>query len=182
MRESSPRSADEFRNSNAGMVDNHHGSAQGRLVDQLSARTIVASILLGGLIAGTIDIGCACLINSAKPSFILQAIASGLLGKPAFSEGPTTVAIGLVLQWAMSIIIAAIFVVASRWMSVLRRRWIEAGLAYGVVIFVVMNYVVLPLSAVGHAPRFRIVHFIEDTFAMLLFGLIVAFFARQRPR
>ena len=49
-------------------------------------------------------------------------------------------------------------------------------------IFVVMNYVVLPLSAVGHAPRFRIVHFIEDTLAMLLFGLIVAFSARQRPR
>jgi len=182
MSESSLQSADGFRNSNAGTADTHHGSVQGRLADQLSARRIVAPILLGGLIAGTIDIGCACLINGAKPSFILQAIASGLLGKSAFSGGPTTVALGLVLQWAMSIIIAAIFVVASRWRPVLARRWIEAGLAYGVVIFVVMNYVVLPLSAVGHAPRFRIVHFIEDTLAMLLFGLIVAFFARQRPR
>jgi hypothetical protein len=64
---------------------------------------------------------------------------------------------------------------------VLKRRWLEAGLAYGVVIFLVMNYVVLPLSAIGHAPRFRVLHFIEDIVAMLLFGTIVAFFARKRP-
>jgi len=39
---------------------------------------------------------------------------------------------------------------------------------------------VLPLSAVGHAPRFRVAHFVEDMVAMLLFGLIVAFPARLR--
>jgi hypothetical protein len=170
MSESTSRSADGF--------DNHRDSIGGRPVDQLNARSIVAPILLGGFIAGTIDIGCACLINSAKPMTILQAIASGLLGKSAFVGGPTTVALGLGLQWAMSIIIATIFVVASRWEPVLGRRWIEAGLGYGVVVFVVMNYVVLPLSAIGHAPRFRIAHFIEDLLAMLLFGLIIALFAR----
>jgi xanthine/uracil permease len=81
----------------------------------------------------------------------------------------------------MSIIIATIFVVAVQWTPVLKRHWVKAGLVYGMVVFAVMNYVVLPLSAVGHAPRFRIVHFIEDILAMLLFGLIIAFFARQRP-
>jgi hypothetical protein len=58
---------------------------------------------------------------------------------------------------------------------------IMSRLAYGVVIFLVMNYVVLPLSAIGHPPRFRVVHFMEDIVAMLLFGMIVAFFARERP-
>ena len=41
--------------------------------------------------------------------------------------------------------------------------------------------VVLPFSAVGHAPRFRVAHFGKDLLAMRLFGLIVAFFARQGP-
>jgi uncharacterized membrane protein YagU involved in acid resistance len=145
----------------------------------MSARSTLSSIFLGGFIAGTIDIGAACLINSAKPAVILQAIASGLLGKSAFGGGARTAAVGLALQWAMSIIIATIFVLASRWRPALQRRWVEAGLAYGVVVFAVMNYVVLPLSAVGHSPRFRVAHFIEDLIAMLLFGLIVAFFARR---
>jgi uncharacterized membrane protein YagU involved in acid resistance len=140
---------------------------------------MVVAILLGGLVAGTLDIGAACLINNAPPAGILRAIAGGLLGKSASTGGLPIAGLGLVLQWAMSILIAAIFVIAGRWMPILRRRWIEAGLAYGVVVFFVMNYVVLPLSAIGHAPRFRIVHFSEDMVAMLVFGLIVAHFASR---
>ena len=138
----------------------------------------VVPILLGGIIAGTVDIGAASLINSANPTRIMQVIASGLLGKSAFDGGAATAELGLVLQWAMSIIIASVFVAAVQWWPLLKRHWVRAGLAYGVAIFLVMNYVVLPLSAIGHAPRFRLVHFIEDGVAMLLFGIIVAFFAR----
>jgi hypothetical protein len=150
-----------------------------RDVQKTSMRSMLIAILMGGLIAGTVDLGSACLINGAAPTAILRAIASGLLGKSASAGGLPIAGLGLILQWAMSILIAAIFVVASHWMPILRRRWIEAGLAYGVVVFFVMNYVVLPLSAIGHAPRFRIVHFSEDMVAMLLFGLIVAYFARR---
>jgi uncharacterized membrane protein YagU involved in acid resistance len=139
----------------------------------------VVRILLGGIVAGTLDVGAASLINSAKPIRILQAIASGLLGKSAFDGGLATVELGLVLQWAMAISIASIFVVVIRWRPVLKRHWIKAGLAYGIIIFVVMNYVVLPLSAIGHPPRFRVLHFLEDIVAMLLFGMIIAFFARE---
>jgi len=49
------------------------------------------------------------------------------------------------------------------------------------VIFFVMNYVVVPLSMVGHRPRLTPRHFAEDMLAMLLFGLIIAFFARNLP-
>jgi hypothetical protein len=163
------------RPNSAGSDENRHGSTGVRIVKDL-----IAPILLGGIIAGTLDIGAASLINSAKPTRILQVIASGLLGRSAFADD-STVALGLVLQWAMSIIIASIFIFAVRWRPVLKRHWVKAGLAYGVVIFFVMNYVVLPLSAIGHSPRFRVVHFMEDIVAMLLFGIIVAFFARERP-
>lgn len=158
------------------------GDGSGRATKTRVLSDIVVPIVLGGIIAGTIDIGAASLINGAKPTRILQAIASGLLGKSAFDGNSATVELGLVLQWAMSIIIASIFVAAAQWRPVLKRHWIRAGLAYGVVVFLVMNYVVLPLSAIGHAPRFRLVHFAEDIVAMLLFGIIVAFFARERQR
>ncbi len=47
----------------------------------------LAAILLGGMIAATIDIGAACLINDRSVPFILHTIAGGIWGR-----GPTPVA------------------------------------------------------------------------------------------
>jgi hypothetical protein len=137
------------------------------------------AIILGGLIAGTIDIGAAALINSVSPFRILHFIAGGLLGKAALEGGAAVELLGLVLQWAMSLAIAAVYVVSCRWWLIPGRRWIAGGLAYGVVIFLVMNYVVVPASAWARWPHFSVERFAENMLAMLLFGLIVAFFARR---
>src|SRR5271169_2044297 len=107
----------------------------------------LTAITLGGLIAGTLDIGAAALINRVSPFRILQFIAGGLLGKAALEGGAAVELPRLVLQWAMSLLIAAVYVVWCRWQPLLGRRWIAGGLAYGVVIFFVMNYVLVPASA-----------------------------------
>src|SRR5260370_1762408 len=95
----------------------------------------LAAILLGGFVAGTIDIGAAALINIVSPILILDFIAGGLLGKTALAGGASVAFLGLVLQWAMSLIIAAIYVVAPRSLPITQRLWIVGGLAYGAVIF-----------------------------------------------
>jgi hypothetical protein len=146
------------------------------------SRSWLTPILLGGFFAGTIDIGAACLINRVGVITILHAIAGGILGRQSFHDGLPAAALGLVLQWLMSLLIAAIFVFASRWMPWLKRQWLAAGLAYGVPVFLVMNYVVLPLSALGRAPHFTASAFGENLLAMLLFGAIVAFCARESSR
>ena len=87
------------------------------------------AILAGGFIAGTIDIGAAVALYHIGPITILQAIASGLLGKASYAGGLNTALFGLVLQWAMSLIIAAIYVLAANRLPVLRRRWLVMGLA-----------------------------------------------------
>ena len=80
----------------------------------------------------------------------------------------------------MGILIAASNVAAAQLLPVLRRRWLAGGLLYGVVIFAVMNYVVVPLSAWKHHAHFSATKFLMNMAAMLLFGLIVAYFARRR--
>jgi hypothetical protein len=140
---------------------------------------ILGPILLGGLVAGTVDIGAACLINKLNPVVILQAVASGVLGRASFQSGLPAAALGLVLQWAMSLLIAVIFVVAAQRLAILKQHWIASGLAYGVLIYVVMNFVVVPLSAAPFSAKFHVVKTIEDMLAMLLFGLIIAFFGRR---
>lgn len=137
------------------------------------------AILCGGLVAGTIDIGAAALINRVSPVVILHAIASGVLGKASFQAGAPAAWLGLGLQWAMSLLIAAIFVAAATRMAWLRNRWLLAGSVYGVAVYVVMNYVVVPLSAAPFKAPAAWAPIVMNLLAMLLFGLIVAFFARR---
>lgn len=136
------------------------------------------AIPLAGVIAGTIDIGAACLINLLSPVVILHAIASGVLGKASFHGGMHSAALGLVLQWGMSILIASIYIVPAQAIGALRRHWLALGLAYGVGIFIVMNFVVVPLSNAGFKAPHVTPKSALDMLAMLLFGVIVSRFAR----
>jgi uncharacterized membrane protein YagU involved in acid resistance len=144
-------------------------------------RQIIFAALCGGLIAGAVDIGAASLITQYNVVRILHIIAGGLLGKAALEGGSGTAVLGFVLQEAMGVVIALIYGVgSSRWPN-LARRWVPAGIAYGIVVYFVMNYGVVPLSALHSHPHFHAASFAENMAAMWVFGLIVSFFART-PR
>ena len=142
-------------------------------------RQTLNAILLGGLIAGAIDIGAASLISGRSLGFIVQFIAGGLLAKATFDGGTGTMVLGFLLQELMGLLIAGVYVMLARGVPLLARRWVLSGLGYGVIVFLVMNYVVLPLSAWKSVPHFTAMKFAENMAAMLVFGLIVAFFARR---
>ena len=139
--------------------------------------SILKTSICSGLVAGTVDIGAACTINMIGPGPILRFIASGLLGTPLPHE-TWVYCLGMGLQWMMSIIIAAIFVIAATKLPALLRRWIAAGIAYGIVVYFVMTFVVVPLSKAksGHV---TMTSFVENLLAMILFGLIVAYMAQR---
>jgi len=152
-------------------------------MEQRAADTVpslLAAIVQGGLVAGTLDIGAAALINWVSPAFIVRFVAGGVLGKDALAGGVPVAALGVVLQLGMSLIIAAVYVGAARRLTWLWQYWIAAGLAYGVVVFFVMNYAVMPLSAWARWPRFTPASFGWNMLAMLVFGVIIAFFTQRR--
>jgi hypothetical protein len=155
---------------NAGVV---HPAAANAQVG--GAGAIIAGIALGGLLAGVVDIFAASAINQANPGVILQAIASGVLGKISFLGGARTMVLGLILQLAMSLVIAAIYGGASLRLSSLVQRPVLCGALYGVGVFLVMNFIVVPLSAAPMAKHLPSpAHLVMDLAAMILFGLIVA--------
>ena len=138
-----------------------------------------SKILIGGLVAGLVDVGAAALINRVDPVVVLHAIASGVLGKAAFKGGWRAALLGLGLQCLMSIAIAALYVAIvsrSKW---LRQHWVLSGIAAGPVIFAVMEFAVVPLSHAARA-HFTPVTIVPNLAAMMLFGLIIAFFTRRR--
>ena len=106
---------------------------------------ILAAIAVGGGTAGLLDIISA--VAGKDPGMVLQYIASGLLGKAAFTGGQTTVAAGLLVHFGLTTLMAALFTFAAIRFPLLRRwPWI-AGFCYGALVFFAMFYVIVPLSA-----------------------------------
>lgn len=119
--------------------------------DSAAERSSAArAIFTGGLIAGAIDITYACVFSYIRrgfpPSRILQSVASGALGDAAFQGGMPTAALGLLLHFLIALIWAALYYFASRKVSVLARAPYLCGVVYGLLIFALMNYAVIPLS------------------------------------
>jgi hypothetical protein len=108
------------------------------------------AILVGGGIAGLLDISYAVGFSAWRgvaPQRILQSVASGLLGAPAFEGGWPVAGLGLFLHFCLALAMAAIFYGASRVLPGLVRWAVPAGLLYGAAIYAAMNLVVVPLSA-----------------------------------
>lgn len=114
-------------------------------------------VLLAGIAGATCDIVYAILYygwRGIPAERILQTVASGLLGKAAFEGGASAAALGLACHYAIVIVAAALFYAVARRWAWLRDEPIASGLLYGFGIYVVMNFVVLPLSAYPYPVRF----------------------------
>ena len=107
------------------------------------------AILWGGLAAGVLDITAA-FVNSGlrgrTPMWVLQSIASGMLGADAFRGGFRTAVLGAALHFSIAFVACAVYVAASRRINLLVQRAIICGLLYGVAVYVFMYLVVLPLT------------------------------------
>lgn len=136
----------------------------------------LSAILIGGAIAGLLDITYAVgfsALRGVPPIRILQSVASGLLGAPAFAGGVPTAVLGLLLHFLIALLWAAIFYLASRSIRFLTRHPIVAGLSYGFLIYAIMNLVVLPLSAFPRKVSFPLL--------VLVTGLLVHMFCIGLP-
>jgi len=109
------------------------------------------AILVGGLAAGILDIVYAFVmvgLRGGTPIEVLQSIASGLLGPQAFHGGVPTAVLGLALHLFITIVAATIYFLAANNSHVMQRHYLIFGALFGVAVYLVMNFVVLPLSAV----------------------------------
>jgi hypothetical protein len=150
----------------------------GTQVSSEQNRNLLVSILVGGSVAGALDLTSAFITYGwAVP----RAIASGLLGGKALHGGLAIWLFGVVLHFFIAYSAAAVYCLSSAKLEFLKDHFLVCGLFYGIAVFLVMNLIVLPLSAVpwkiGPFPlpaliRGLLVH-------MLLIGLPIAVSARK---
>src|SRR6266481_2894916 len=147
------------------------------------------TILYGGLVVGILDMVFAFtfygLILGAQPLRIFQSVAAGLLGRTAAYEGGIrTFMLGILLHFVVATCIATVYYVASLVLPVLIRHAVASGLIYGMIAYLGMKYVVVPLSAIGQRgslPRLPI--FLTEIIGhAFLVGLPLALLARRSAR
>jgi hypothetical protein len=143
-------------------------------------------VLAGGLVVGTLDIAYACsfwALKSGVPAQrILQSVAAGLLGKASFQGGAGSAALGLALHYFIALSMAVVYYLAARRWPPLWQRPLLCGAGYGLLLYGVMNYVVVPLSAAGPGSKDPLWVTLSIAVHVLLIGIPIAFFARRAVR
>jgi len=141
--------------------------------------TPLRGILLGGFMAGLADtIYPTVSTVMAGNAWVTpwKGVASGLLGHRARDGGLEMVALGLALHYFICISAAALlyFIVSRvRWLP---RQWIALGCLHGIAVLLAMNYVILPLSAIGRGIYPLEQLHIQAFWHIVLVGLPTAFF------
>jgi hypothetical protein len=141
-------------------------------------RRIIQAILLGSLAVGVLDISDAILFTwfrGGSATRMLQGIASGLLGPGSFQGGPATAVLGLVLHFIIATGATTVFVLASLRVPALLERPFVWGPIYGLVVYIFMRFVVLPLSLIRMQPFAFNIGFANLIFAhVFLVGIPIA--------
>ena len=113
-------------------------------------------LLTGWLVAGTLDILYAIcfsyLRSGVAPSRVLHSVAAGAFGAAAYQGGTPMAVAGLGFHYLNALLITVAFFAAAAVAPRLRRRPVLTGVVYGVFVYLVMNFVVIPLSRIGVFP------------------------------
>ena len=144
-------------------------------------RSLFKAILSAGLLAGTLDITAAIIhyvIKTGKnPVTILNYIASGVFGKAAFGDNNWMPVIGLIFHYSIATIFTAFFFLIYPKFKFLSWNIVLSGLFYGIFVWVVMNLIVVPLSAISRFPSSVLQSVISCLILMVAIGLPAAIMA-----
>lgn len=136
----------------------------------------IVAILSAWLVTGTLDIATALIYYPIKynitRTWILQHIASGMFGERAFVGGMKMAALGLVFHYFIALFwVIVFFIVYPAFKKIWRNRFV-ISIIYGLLVWLAMNLVVLPLSNINRSPF---------DFMQALIGAIILMFCIGLP-
>ena len=108
-----------------------------------------------------------------------QSIATGFLGQLAYHDGMTSAAFGLILHYLIAFAVAGTYVYISGELP-LHRKPILYGAIYGVAVYCIMTYIVIPISNFYPQPRFAVRPFLNGIIGhILLIGIPLGLISKR---
>ncbi|MEO6630655.1 MAG: hypothetical protein ABIN13_02995 [Mucilaginibacter sp.] len=149
-------------------------------MEQVKNKNLAGWIFFTGMVTGTLDAILALLINFKVPAAIIfKFIASGIFGAAAFSIGTSAIFYGILIHYCIAFVWAIIFFLLYPKLIALVKYRVVLIIATGLVIWLVMNIAVLPLTSI-HSQPFKLKGVLENMAALIIaFGLPVTMIAGQ---
>lgn len=120
---------------------------------------VIKTILLAGLLTGLLDATAAMVQayfwNDVTPDRVWKYVASGAIGRPAFSGGTGIVVLGLFFHFLNAFLFTVTFFFLYPLIRPYAPHIVITGMLWGIVVWAVMQFVVLPLSNIPPLPPFN---------------------------
>ena len=139
----------------------------------------------GGLAIAAIDFIYCVLFWSPQgvaPMRILQGIAAGALGKASFSGGVASALLGAGFQWFIGACFVLAYALVARHLDALVQHPRRYGIAYGMLLYMTMSLVVVPLSAAPEPAHPNLTWMLANVPMFAVFGTTAALFALRALR
>jgi hypothetical protein len=154
-----------------------------------SGKAIIRAIVIATVIAGTLDILSAfvyAIMAGGTPLGVLSGIGGAIVDRDAFASPYALPAIGLALHFGIMLVMAAVYLLVASRVSLLNRLPVLSGISYGLILWGVMYWIVLPQrwpTMFPVDPRLDPKGFAEDLFShIMLVGIPIALVAKSASR
>ena len=145
-----------------------------------TGRLAWTTVMAGGLAIAATDL-IYCLLfwspQGVSPMRILQSVAAGALGRASFHGGFATALLGACFQWLIGFGFVLAYALVARHVSLLRQHARRYGIAYGMLLYLVMHNIVVPLSAVPKSAHPNLLWTLFNIPMFALFGMLAALYA-----
>ncbi|QNA87011.1 hypothetical protein G4G27_15115 [Sphingomonas sp. So64.6b] len=114
------------------------------------------TILAGTAVSGTLDLLSAVVfagMAGTSPLGVLRSVGSGPFGDWAVNAGALGALAGLLTHYAIMTVMVATFVIAAKRLPKILDGAVFAGLLYGVALYIIMYWIVLPLRFPAYVPK-----------------------------
>lgn len=156
------------------MVGHYTGSAAWR------------AIVLATMIAGTLDLLAQfafAVAAGGSPDGVALGIAGAVIDPDGFADPTLPIVLGVALHFAITAVMAAVYLSAAAHLRWLNRIWLPSGIGYGIALWLAMDWVVLPLRWPTLFPSADPSDIAMQLFAhVLLVGVPIALVTRQAAR
>jgi hypothetical protein len=145
--------------------------------------TFFSSALKSGLIIGCLDASAASLqayiVSGVSPVRVFTFVASGAFGQRAYEGGSMMALIGLTFHFIVAISWTFIFYAIYPKLTALQSNKFFVGIAYGIFIWLLMNFVVIPLSLIGLRPFNLVSASIQIIIHLFVIGVPISYLTNK---
>jgi hypothetical protein len=144
-----------------------------------SSSGVLKAIVVTGLIAGTLDITTAMIVYKVPPFPMGRFIASGAFGKDAFSGGTPMALLGILFHYIIAFSWTILFFILYPKIPLLGKNKYVTGVLYGIMVWLVMNLVILPMTNVTRGEMKLIPSLIGMVILIFMIGLPISILAHR---